>query len=249
MTVGATMTSPQTLAIIHDCISVSPADLESFTVALQFAFDEHFDPIWGTSTTVEFIEPGGHITDGSWQILVRDEPPPEEANDLGFHTDTGEPIAYVFAKASVDDGTPWSVPLSHEAFEMRIDPETNLTMPLIRDGVSGLTAKEVCDACQDPRWGFQVQGLNGQMWTVSAVLTPAWFDPNGMAPFSHPVIPPIDAPGRQADGGYLPWKADGGQWEQIFADIAGPLQAPRVGSRFHRICQTDSGLDAMGSAV
>lgn len=239
----------QTLAIIHDCTVVSPSDLESFAVALQFYFDEHVDPIWGTKTIVVFVEPGGHIPDGSWQIWVRDEPPPAEADDLGIHTDTGEPIAYVYAKAAMDDGTPWGLPLSHEAVEMRVDPGANQTAPLVRNGVSGLTAKEVCDACQDPRYAVEVEGLNDQKWRITAVLTPAYFNPDGKAPFSYPVIPEIAGPGDVAPGGYLPWKADGGQWEQIFAETVGPLQKSRPGSRFHRIRETDSGLRGMGSGA
>jgi hypothetical protein len=240
---------PQTLAIIHDCTVVSPAELESFTVALQFAFDEHFDLIWNTRTAVVFVEPGGHIPDGSWQIWVRDDPPPAEADDLGYHTKTGEPIAYVYARASMAEGTPWSVPLSHEGVEMRNNPNTNLTAPLVRGGVIGLTAKEACDACQDPRYAVEYEGLNGDRWRITACLTPAYFDPAGTAPFSYPPVPEIDGPGKLAPGGYLPWEPTGGAWQQIFADEAGPLQRKRAGSRYDRICGTDSGLSGAAGGL
>lgn len=239
---------PQTLAIIHDCTCVSPADLESFSGALGTAFREHFDPIWGTQTTVMFVAPGETPPPRAWFIYVQDEPPAAEAADLGFHTNTGQPVAYVFAKAAIDGGYPWSVPLSHEAFEMRGNPNTDTTDPMTRDGVAGMTMQETCDACQDPRWGVQVAGADGRMWLVSAILCPAWFDPSGEAPYSYPVIPQIDAAGKMASGGYVAFKPDGGQWTQAFAETVGPLQKPHVGSRFSRIVARDA-LSAMGGAA
>jgi hypothetical protein len=243
---------PQTLTIVHDCTCVSPEDLASIAVALGTAFREHFDPLWDTQTGVVFAASIADAPAGSWPIVVRDEPPPAEAADLGYHTQTGEPRAYVYAKAAIEAGVMPSVPISHEAFEMRGDPNTNLTVPMVRNGVSGVVAQELCDACQDPRYGVSVEGLNGQKWLISAILTREWFKPDGVAPYSFPTVPEIDGPGKQGAACYIPWKPDGGQWEQIFAESAGPLQVDKrlsPGSRFNRLRQTDQGLTSAAGGL
>ncbi len=76
----------------------------------------------------------------------------------------------------------------------------------------------MCDAPEDDAFGYECEGLNGEMFLMSAFVLPSWFDPAGVAPFAFPPIQEITAPFMLAPGGYIGVRLlPDGAWGQRFA--------------------------------
>jgi hypothetical protein len=98
----------------------------------------------------------------------------DQAGALGYHdlTPDGLPIGKIFAASDLKAGTSWSVTASHELLEMLADPNINLTVFVQDANTSGtLYAYEVCDACEDDSFGYQINNV-----LVSDFVYPAWFE-------------------------------------------------------------------------
>ncbi|MGH9493895.1 MAG: hypothetical protein ACRD3B_02760, partial [Candidatus Sulfotelmatobacter sp.] len=77
-----------------------------------------------------------------------------------------------FADSDLKSGTSWTVTASHELLEMLADPNINLTVFSQSTNAAGtLYAYEVCDACEDDSFGYEINGI-----TVSDFVYPTWFE-------------------------------------------------------------------------
>ncbi len=234
-----------TIALIRSTNLLTDAEVQSIAVGLQFWHDEHFGPAWGTEVAVIYVLPGQSIPAGAWQLWLQDRSPIPA--DLAFHdVESGVPFGRCYVDDADADGTPRTVPVSHELAEMLINPFVTGLVPCVLNGVAGTVEKECADAIEDPRYAVAVEGRSGDMWPMTAFVLPSWFDPHGRAPFSWPVVPEIDRPFALAPGGYIPFQPNGGEWTQIMADEAGPMQVRRDGSRFQRL---RDGLGSMGTGA
>lgn len=178
------------------------------TAAVQTALTRDFAPLWGGATLV-YVPPGGLIQPDWWQCVFFDHS--DQADALGYHElgPNGTPLAKVFARDTIADGVNWNVTFSHEVWEMLVDPRINQTTT----NNGWIYAKEVADAPEDDRYGQRVDGH-----LISNCVTPAWFDPNGVAPFTMYPCDAITAPFMLAPGGYIGRRQPNGEWEQQFAE-------------------------------
>jgi hypothetical protein len=212
------------IAIINESTVVKDEDAQACVLALQTQVSRDFAPIWGVDAILEFLAKGTAPIAGEWQLVILDDS--DQADALGYHelTADGAPIGKAFAKSDLDAGTLWTVTASHELLEMLADPDINLTAEV--DGENGeiaLYAYEVCDAVESDALGYGISnsegaGTFGPQILVSDFVTPAWFMPNGQAPFSF--LKNVTQPFALAPGGYISiLQAQSSQgWQQVTAE-------------------------------
>ena len=207
--------------VLRETIALTDAEAASACTALQRQLTE-LGHMWGLDVSVQIIPPGQMTRAGAMRILLQDHS--AEADALGYHTDDGFPQSYVAVADARADGSNWTVTLSHEAWEMAVDPTIDRTVQYTdAAGITWEAPVEACDCCEDDQFAVGYQGNDHDVIVLTAIALPSWFDPAGVAPFTEPPIPAIDAPFRLAEGGYIgrreiaPHVTD---WQQVFAQGA-----------------------------
>jgi hypothetical protein len=223
------------ISVINESTVLADADVTPVVVALQQQVTNDFRPIWGIDAELQMISQGTQAPSGTWQLVILDDS--DQAGALGYHDLTPDslPLGKVFAASDLKAGTSWSVTASHELLEMLADPNINLTAFVQNANTSGtLYAYEVCDACEDDSFGYQINNI-----LVSDFVYPAWFESfraQGSTQFDHQnqIQKPLDL----LAGGYIGVfsVSDGSGWQQQTAEKI-PLntrQRGHVGSRRER---------------
>ncbi len=162
--------------MINESTVLTDAEVNSVVAALQQQVTNDFRPVWGTDAELTMIPQGSQPPAGSGWLAILDDP--DQAGALGYHdlTPDGLPIGKVFADSDLKAGTPWSVTASRELLEMLADPNINLSV-LVQNSSNGSTttgmlyAYEVCDACEDDSFGYQINNI-----LVSDFVYPTWFE-------------------------------------------------------------------------
>jgi hypothetical protein len=222
------------IAVVNESTSVKDADVVTVVAALQAQVHDHFAPAWGIDADLEIVPKGVKPPPGAWWLIILDDA--DQAGALGFHdvTDDGLPMGKVFARTTTRAGGMWTVTASHELLEMLADPEINLTV-FVQNGSAGrLYAYEVCDACEDDRFGYTIGHV-----LVADFVYPAWFESSrkkNSTQFDHRghLHQPLPA---LLPGGYIGVfdVTSGSGWQQLTADPKYNYSArPRVGSRRER---------------
>ncbi len=158
------------IAIINEYeAGVSNDAVQAAVNAMQKQVSEHFSPVWGVDADVIFY-PAKNPPPGTWLVIILDDT--DQANALGYHDLTAEglPIGKAFAGTDIRGGYSWTVTLSHEILEMLADPSINLCVLTSIENQAALYAYEVCDACNEDHYGYQIEGV-----LVSDFLFPSWF--------------------------------------------------------------------------
>ncbi len=223
------------ISVINESTVLTDADVNPVVAALQQQVTNDFRPIWGTDAVLNFIPQGTPAPAGTWALVVLDDS--DQAGALGYHdlTPDGLPLGKVFAASDLKAGTSWSVTASHELLEMLADPTINLTAFVQNENTTGtLYAYEVCDACEDDRFGYQINDV-----LVSDFVYPAWFESfraQGSTQFDR--MNQIQNPLQLLAGGYIGVfsVSDGSGWQQQTAEKT-PLNLRhrgQVGSRRER---------------
>jgi hypothetical protein len=223
------------IAIINESHDVADRDVAPLVAALQRQVTEHFAPAWGVPADLRFVPKGGLPHPGEWWVVLLDDA--DQAGALGYHdvTDQGLPLGKVFVRTTRLSGGHWTVTASHELLEMLGDPEINLTVFVQnRHHPTGrLYAYEVCDACEEDSFGYQIDGV-----LVSDFVYPSWFE-SFRTPKStrFDYRDHIERPLELIKGGYIGYfdVTSGSGWQQETVDARYAYQArPRVGSRRER---------------
>jgi hypothetical protein len=156
------------IAITNASTCLTDAQVEAVLPALQKQVSDDFKAYWELDCTLTFLKSSQPLTHGWWQIVITDNA--DQAGTLGYHelTSTGTPLGKVFAKLDLDSGSSWTATLSHELLEMLADPWINWC---VMGSDSRIYALEVCDAVEDDRLGYKIDGV-----LVSDFITPAWFE-------------------------------------------------------------------------
>jgi hypothetical protein len=173
------------VSVINDSNKVvSDDDCRALVAALQVQVSRDFAPVWGTDATLEFVPAGGTPRPGTWWLSILDTT--DRPGVLGHHdvTPEGLPVGKSFAGTDKQYHHCWTVTASHELLEMLVDPDINLTVYVHPEhGKNLLYAFEVCDACQDDRFSYEIDGVK-----VCDFVYPAYFQtfrqPGG-AQFDH----------------------------------------------------------------
>lgn len=222
------MTTPS--IAIYSVTGLLPVNLiQAWIPAAQLALTRDFAPHWGNAT-LRFAPPGTAIGPNEWQIVFLDHS--DQAGALGIHdvTASGKPIGRIFIADCLADKENWQVTTLHEIYEMVADPEIDQTVRVTIDGVEWEYAREVADAPEDDRFAPRIAGHR-----ASNFVLPSWFDPAGVAPFTGYACPEITAPFQLASGGYIGRRQfPNGEWQQQFAQQAGPRQIKQPYSRTMR---------------
>lgn len=198
--------------VIRASNDLDDAAVANYVAAIQQAADNHFTPAWGIALDLRFIPPS-HDTRGCAQVWIKDRS--DQAGDLGYHTDDGHPMAYVFALDDQENDSDVCVTLSHEIWEMAVDPTCQAVMTWVDGDTVYEVGKEVADACEDDSLAFLIDGCK-----ISAFVTPEYFEVGSAGPWSYPPQA-VSGPFTIAAGGYLPIREVApmaGLWTQRMAE-------------------------------
>ncbi len=223
------------ISVINESTVLTDAEVTPVVVALQQQVTNDFRPAWGIDAELKVIPQGTPAPAGSWWLVILDDS--DQADALGYHDLTPDrlPMGKVFAASDLKAGTSWSVTASHELLEMLADPNINLTVFVQNANTAGtLYAYEVCDACEDDSFGYQINNI-----LVSDFVYPAWFESfrsQGSTQFDR--MNQIQDPLQLLAGGYIGiFKVtDGTGWQQQTAEKhpTNLRHRARVGSRRER---------------
>jgi len=164
------------IAVINEYKSLTDAEIEPVVAALNIQVKQHFAPVWGIDADITYYKAGTTPPPHYWLLVIFDNS--DQAGALGYHdlTKTGLPLGKVFAGTDKQYNASWSVTASHELLEMLGDPDIDLTALVEEDGGAGiLYAYEICDACEDDRYGYNIK-VKGKNILVSDFVYPSWFE-------------------------------------------------------------------------
>jgi len=205
------------VAIWNRSTVLSDAQVQAAVPAFQTAVSRDFAPAWKTDAMLAFVPKAGAPDPSSWIIQILDDSTVKGA--LGYHDVTGRnaPEAFVFARTDQQYGLNWQVTLTHELFEMLLDP---LAVSCIFDQSTDTTGRlipyEACDAVEADSLGYSIGPTR-----ISDFILPAWFD-TSLAPNSEKFdfCGHLPGPLTVAPGGYLSIYivTAGSGWSQINAD-------------------------------
>ncbi|MFB7907691.1 hypothetical protein ACFC1T_14765 [Kitasatospora sp. NPDC056076] len=219
------VTNESTVLTDHEVSAVVPA--------LQTQVHRDFAPVWGIDADVSFVASNA-LSDTAWWMVVLDNS--DQAGALGYHDLTANflPIGKVFAATDKQYGENWTVTISHELLEIIGDPDIDQVVfdqPTANKGT--LYAMEVCDACQDENFAYDIAGVK-----VSDFVHPAWFQsarPANGTQFDHGNA--IKQPLELLPGGYIGIfdVSAGTGWTQKTASLSVAYHSrAHVGSRRER---------------
>lgn len=220
----------QEIAVLNRSSVATDDEVRAIVEASQQDLNENFAPGWSIVPTR--LTAIAHDDVESWKgkpnLVVLDTS--DEANALGYHdfTPEGLPLGKAFAKTDEMYGAKLSVTLTHELWEMLIDP--NIRLSVMDDQRGVFVAYESSDAVEADELGHDVNGI-----TISNFVLPNYFVRGTPGPydFGHVLANPFDL----AHGGYESYWAPNGGWQQRTmrrGEEALASDRPRVGSRRER---------------
>lgn len=200
------------ISVINESTVLTDADVTPVVTALQQQVTNDFRPVWGTDAELTMIPKGTQLPAGTWWLVILDDS--DQAGALGYHdlTPDGLPIGKVFAASDLKAGTSWTVTASHELLEMLADPNINLSVFVQNANTTGtLYAYEVCDACEDDSFGYQINNI-----LVSNFVYPTWFESFRTQGTQFDRMNQIQNPLQLLAGGYIGIfnVTDGTGWQQ-----------------------------------
>lgn len=221
------------VAIINESTVLKDTDVQAVVLALQKQITEDFTPAWDIEARVNFY-PSRVVPQFDWQLVLLDDS--DQADALGYHelTPEGQPLGKVFAKSDILAGMAWTVTLSHEVLEMLADPFcAECVQNDLPNGSIAFFAKEICDAVEADRLGYDVDGI-----TLSDFVLPQWFAPGaaGELDFCAKTSQAFEI----AQGGYISVLTVSSKgcsgWQQITAEKKpGGPDSPRGSRRWRRL--------------
>ncbi len=144
------------IVIVNASHIITDSEVQAAVADLQVWDHNFLRPAYGLTTCQYHIMPYGKLPDpndtGIWPIFLNRHSIDEGV--LGWHTDdAGKTYGRVFVGDAVRYGVSWTVDLSHEAGETRVDPTTDnfYTLP---DG--RVTLKEIGDPVEADNNGIVV---------------------------------------------------------------------------------------------
>jgi hypothetical protein len=193
----------QQIAIVRQTPALPEDEFLEVTAAIQKQVTRDFARVWDVDATVDPFLSLDRVPVGYVRVLVMDDIHREMA---GVHeTEDAKPFALVTFRED------WDTLASHEVLELLADPTLSQRVagnsPDPQQGRVEFLV-EVCDPCQDPQFGYQVNNR----W-MSDFYTPAYFDPVAAAGVRYSFQGSIKAPRQVLRNGYLSWRVpQTGKW-------------------------------------
>lgn len=160
------------IAIKNQTSVLPDAVVREAVTAIQVQLNRDWQVAWKTTATVIFLRKNQAVPATAWPIFLMDST--DNPGTLGYHTETnrGTPFGRVFVKTAIQYGYSWTITLSHEVLELMGNPWANETVFRQNSDTTGmLYYMEVCDPCEDDRYGYKIGNV-----MVSDFVYPAWFD-------------------------------------------------------------------------
>lgn len=207
-----TSTAKAGIIYIRNTSTVFPqAQLVNEVKAYQDAFTYDFNPVWGTNTNIVLSQ----FPPARTQVLTI----VNEANApgaLGYH-DVARgaiPFGVVMAKTIQDSKGSVSATITHELFEMAVDPLVNDAVK-VSNYYYPFYLQETADPVEADKNDYGRVGVNGSTVLLSDFVTPNWFRAGSPGPWDF--TKQIQRPLQILPGGYqIAWN--------------------RMANRFTRIC-------------
>lgn len=162
----------QSISVINASTTLTDGEVRSALPDLQTQISAHFAPVWAIDADLQlWPATGPSPPGGSWWLVILDDA--DQAAAVGYHdlTTEGLPLGKVFARTDRDSGHIWTVIASHELLEMLADPWMDRAAVISDAGGFQIYAYEVCDACEDDGFGYQINATR-----VSDFVFPEWFN-------------------------------------------------------------------------
>lgn len=225
------------IVVVNASPVLTRAELEPFVEVMQTFDDEILRPAWNLDHAIYEFDTWARFhkkyPNGSgevWPIFINNKS--DTPGALGWHDDrAGIVFSRVFAGDCKRFGIDWRIDLTHEAWEMRGDPNITREVKIANDalGRERIAAVELCDPIEDDRFGIAWEGSK-----VSDFVLPSYFSGES-GPWSHGNNLSGPCPAL-AIGGYQSIYVDG-QWTQVFARMENghiPYRAIRQGRSYRR---------------
>lgn len=218
----------QEIAVLNRSTVATDDEVHAIVDAAQQDLDNNFAAAWNTHSTLRFVSKGDEESwKGKANLLVLDTS--DEANALGYHdfTPEGLPLGKAFAKTDQQYGAKLSVTLTHELWEMVVDPNIRL---LVQDDQRNIfVAYESADSVEADELAHDVNGI-----AISNFVLPNFFVRGTPGPYDFGHV--LSAPFELAEGGYEAYWTPSGGWQQNVKRKDGPQASdrPKVGSRRER---------------
>lgn len=205
------------IIIVNASNVLTNKEVEAYVPIMQAFDDEALRPAWNLERAIYSFIPwkrGARMptpTTNFWPIFLNNRS--DQAGALGWHDDRG---GLIFGRCFVGDckrfGLDWRTDVTHEAWEMRVDPKIDRVVRIQNDslGREREAAVEVCDAVEDDLYAIKYKKSS-----VSNFVLPAYFTTEqGPYDFGHNLTLPCPA---VMSGGYQSIFVSG-QWTQVVAN-------------------------------
>jgi hypothetical protein len=205
------------IVIVNACDVLTDIEVSSWLTAIQSFDAQAIAPAYGLEPANYSFMPWNDgspaiasIPDTSWPIFLNKHS--TDPGALGWHDDQS---SKVFSRCFVGDCIAYKVSplvdLTHEAWEMRGDPNINVTVTLL-DG--RIAARELCDPCEDDLYAIDWQGFK-----LSDFVLPPYFGiPTTSSAIQYDFGNHLPGPcPALLSGGYQSIIDLNGQWTQITA--------------------------------
>jgi hypothetical protein len=189
----------QTIAVQNCSTVTTDSDASNWVAAIQVALDSNFSPAWDLPAQLVFIpsDMSIPIPPGAWNVFLLDNSDMQGA--LGYHglDGNGLPFARAFIADDLAAGASPTVTLSHEIFEMLVDPYIQL---LAGDPTQGqlVPTYEVGDPVEADANGYLINGV-----LISDFALPSWFTVPGTVAGPFDFTNATGMAGQLAPGGYM----------------------------------------------
>jgi hypothetical protein len=201
------------IALVSETEFVPFAELARVSAAVQKQVADDFGPAWGVRATVDPLASLADLTPGYWPVVVRDD---IGVNLPGVHWNDTRDKPFALVTYREED---WPHTVSHEVLEMISDPlgKTFVTGPSLVPGQGTVEyLAEVCDPCQDPAFGYAVNGV-----VLADFVLPAYYKAFGSGRYSF--AGNVTEPRAVLKGGYVSWRDPVTEnWGQFLVTRAGP---------------------------
>jgi len=170
------------LALINHSKQLSPEALAAFVGALDVQLRVHLPKAWGKDVMPWVAGSNFRLSPSLWQLHIWDEvQEARHAGAMGRHETVGAtytPQGHVFLNPVARAKEDWTVIASHEALELAMNPELNLSTVREVDGGVEAWAREVCDPVQGST--YEVHGVK-----LANFVYPEFFIPGSDGPWDH----------------------------------------------------------------
>ena len=211
--VFAALADAQTIYIRNISTVVTNADIQAQMPAFQDAFTQDFDPAWWTDIHLAF-SPFPPAKSTVLNITDMDANAP---GAFGYHdVATGAiPYGVVLAQTTQQYGVSLSEVITHELFEMAVDPFTNDAVKVSRYYYP-FWLQETADPVESSRNDYFRQTPAGLSVLISDFVLPKWFRAGSSGPWDF--TRHTTAPLQILPGGYqIAWSRTLGKWTHVCA--------------------------------